>query len=129
GNATAELRVKTTQINDILKSLVLIDLDGGRIGGVTYPSQDPLEKTLRSFQVDIAGNPGLGDLLNQLRGSRVTITSQAERVAGTILGVETQMRLSDRGETLPYPILNVLAGGVIRSVPLASLSTLALEDR
>src|SRR5690242_15509407 len=39
GNGTAELRFKTDQINDVLKSLVLQDRDGGRATTVTYPSQ------------------------------------------------------------------------------------------
>src|SRR4051812_11871822 len=45
--SAAELRFKTSQINDILKSLVLEDLDGGKVSVVTYPSQDPLAKTLK----------------------------------------------------------------------------------
>ena len=57
GNASTELRFKTNQINDILKSLLLQDLGGGKVTTVVYPSQDPIEKTLRSFQVDITGNP------------------------------------------------------------------------
>ena len=32
-------------------------MDGGRVTTVTYPSQDPIAKTLRSFQVDITANP------------------------------------------------------------------------
>src|SRR5579859_6000197 len=39
GNADQVLRFKTEQINDILKSLVLEDLDGGKVAAVTYPSQ------------------------------------------------------------------------------------------
>ncbi|MCH8053870.1 MAG: DUF4139 domain-containing protein, partial [Planctomycetes bacterium] len=39
-DATIELRFKTNQINDLLKSLVLEDMDGGRVGTVVYPSQD-----------------------------------------------------------------------------------------
>ena len=50
GEGTTELRFKTQQINDILKSLVLQDLDGGKVAAVTYPSQDPVAKTLKSFQ-------------------------------------------------------------------------------
>ena len=73
GNSATELRFKTSQINDILKSIVLQDQDGGRVGAISYPSQDPLAKTLRSFQVDITQNPSLAQLLNQLRGARVTI--------------------------------------------------------
>ena len=42
GNGSTELRFKTAQINDILKSLVLQDLDGGRVTTITYPSQDPI---------------------------------------------------------------------------------------
>jgi hypothetical protein len=53
GSGATNLRFKTSQINDILKSIVLQDQDGGRVGVITYPSQDPLAKTLRSFQVDI----------------------------------------------------------------------------
>src|SRR6476660_7572683 len=83
GNASTELRFKTSQINDILKSIMLQDQDGGRIGTITYPSQDPLTKTLKSFQVDIAQNPTLADLLIQLRGARVSVQTGGERVAGT----------------------------------------------
>src|SRR5215218_2303860 len=51
GDGSTELRFKTAQINDILKSLVLQDLDGGTVNTITYASQDPVAKTLRSFQV------------------------------------------------------------------------------
>jgi len=54
GDVSTELRFKTNQINDILKSLVLEDR-GGRVSAVVYPSQDPLSKTLGSFQVNITG--------------------------------------------------------------------------
>ncbi len=67
GDGSTELRFKTQQINDILKSLVLQDLDDGKVTTITYPSQDPVSKTLRSFQVDITSNPSLAELLNQLR--------------------------------------------------------------
>src|SRR5262245_21684210 len=78
GDASTELMFKSNQINDILKSLVLQDLDGGKVGTITYPSQDPIARTLKSFQVDLSGNPPLGELLNQLRGSQVTVTIAAE---------------------------------------------------
>src|SRR6266478_7223093 len=68
GNATTELSFKSAQINDILKSLLLEDRDGGKVSVVTYASQEPLERTLRSFEVDLNGNPPLASILNQLRG-------------------------------------------------------------
>jgi hypothetical protein len=128
GNSATELRFKTSQINDILKSIVLQDQDGGRVGAISYPSQDPLAKTLRSFQVDITQNPSLAQLLNQLRGARVTIQSQAERLSGTILGVETRRKGAERGEPVDVSVLNLLTGASIRAVELQSISTLSLDD-
>src|SRR5256714_7019250 len=93
GDGTTELRFKTQQINDILKSLVLQDIDGGKVGVVTYPSQDPISKTLKSFQVDITNNPPLADLLNQLRGAKISVSmTSGETFDGTILGVEKKRK-------------------------------------
>jgi hypothetical protein len=129
GNASTELRFKTSQINDILKSIVLQDQDGGRIGAITYPSQDPLDKTLRSFQVDITKNPSLADLLEQLRGARVTVAMQAEHLTGTILGVERRQKAPDRGEEpIEVSVLNLLTGAAIRSIELPSIASLTLDD-
>ena len=128
GNSSTELRFKTSQINDILKSLMLQDQDGGRIGTVTYPSQDPLSKTLKSFQVDIAQNPTLADLLNQLRGARVSVQTAGERLAGTVMGVEVRQKASTLGQPIASPVLNLLSGATIRSVELQSISNLSLDD-
>jgi hypothetical protein len=128
GNSATELRFKTSQINDILKSIVLQDQDGGRVGAISYPSQDPLAKTLRSFQVDITQNPSLGQLLNQLRGARVSIQSQAEKLSGIILGVETRAKVGEKGETFAVAVLNLLTGATLRAVELPSISNLTLDD-
>ncbi|MGH7649254.1 MAG: hypothetical protein ACREND_14145 [Gemmatimonadaceae bacterium] len=128
GNSTTELRFKTSQINDILKSLVLQDEDGGRVGAITYPSQDPLAKTLKSFQVDITQNPSLAQLLNQLRGARVTIQRQAETLSGTILGVETRTKGGEKSDSFQVPVLNLLTGATMRAVELPSITTLTLDD-
>ena len=128
GDGTAELRFKTDQINDVLKSLVLQDRDGGRVTTVTYPSQAPLAKTLRSFQVDITRNPSLAELLNQLRGARVTVQVASEKLSGTILGVESRRKVAAAGEPVVVPTLDILAGGTIRAVELPSVSALSLDD-
>jgi len=48
--------------------MVLRDLDGGHIAAVSYDSNAPIERTLRSFAVNLTGNPAFSDLLNQARG-------------------------------------------------------------
>ncbi len=128
GTTSAQFRFRTAQVNDILKSLVLEDLDGGRVSTVTFASQDPLAKTLHSFQVDITGNPSVADLLTQLRGARVTLAVGAEQVSGTILGVETRAFTTERGERTTVSLLNVVSAGTIRSIPSTSIQSFTLDD-
>ena len=130
GTSTAELRFKTNQINDILKSLVLEDANGGKVTAVTYPSQDPISKTLRSFQIDITSNPSLGEMLNQLRGAKVKVNAGVDNVDGTILGLEKKKKPAggDKGIVESWT-LNLITGGTIRSIDLDSVSKLELEDK
>src|SRR3954447_12095235 len=119
GDGSTELRFKSAQINDILKSLVLQDLDKGRVTAITYPSQDPVAKTLKSFQVDITANPSLAELLNQLRGAKVSVTAGAEEQHGTVLGVEKKQRpvgKDDASKPVEVAVLNLLTEGGIRSI-------------
>ena len=128
GDAATELRFKADQINDVLKSLVLQDRDGGHVGAVTYPSQAPLSRTLKSFQVDITGNPTLADLLNQLRGARVTVAAPGERLSGTIVGVESRRKAAGTGEPIVVPTLDLFTGGLLRAVELPSVTGLSFDD-
>ena len=135
GDASTELRFKTVQINDILKSLVLNDLDGGHVGVVTYPSQDPLEKTLASFQVDISDNPSVGELLNKLRGARISLgysgANGAESLLGTVLGVEEREVPGGKegADPLKKEFLNLVTDHGIRSLELARVDRFQLEER
>ena len=135
GDASTELRFKTTQINDILKSLVLNDLDGGHVGVVTYPSQAPLDKTLASFQVDISDNPSEGRLLDKLRGARISLgysgANGLETTEGTILGVEEREVPGGKEGAAPLKkeFLNLVTNGGICSLDLARVERFQLEDR
>lgn len=129
GNSSVELRFKTEQINDILKSLVLEDLDGGKAGVVVYPSQDPVAKTLKSFQVDISENPSLAALLNQIRGVKIKAAAHSEEISGSILGVEIKQRsVGQMDRTIDVWVLNILSGANIRSVALDDVQKLEIMD-
>src|SRR6476646_2850998 len=89
GDASIPLSFRTEQINDLLKSLVLQDLGGGKISPVVFGSREPIDRTLKSFAIDITDNPPLAELLNRMRGVEAEIAG-AKEIHGVIVGVETQ---------------------------------------
>lgn len=128
-DADVQLRFKTDQINDILKSMVVLDLSGGQIAGVSYGSKEPLDRRLASFGIDISSNPSLTDLLEQLRGSKVSVTTADGAVNGTILGVE--IRAEAQGESkepIKVHYLNLVTDKGIRSVSLKTATNVTLDD-
>ena len=97
GDASVEMTFKTDQINDLLKSMVVLDRDGGA-ATVTYASRDPVTKTLGTFAVNLTDNPSLGDLLGRLRGQKVELDA-ASPVVGTIVGVEKRRLEAGKDQT------------------------------
>ncbi|TFG63583.1 MAG: hypothetical protein E4H36_05280, partial [Spirochaetales bacterium] len=119
GNQEVELSFKSSEVNDLLKSLTVRDLDGGQVTGVTYGSQDPVERRLKSFAVNLAGNPGLVSILTQLRGEDVSL-AVPDPVEGLVVGVET--RADSEGKQFLF--LNILTAGGVRSFPLNDIKNL-----
>ena len=76
--------------------MVLRDLDGGHISTVSYDSNAPVERTLKSFAINLTGNPSFGAILNQARGEKVEVVLQQANgdqpgtLSGTIVGIEKQ---------------------------------------
>lgn len=119
GSADLDLYFKAKDINDLLKSLVVQDLDGGQVTEVTYSSRDPLTRTLQSFAIDLTGNPGVAQILAQVRGEAVELHT-SQRITGTVVGVESK----PSGEHTTDTFLNLLTDGGMRSINLAEVRSL-----
>ncbi|MCS7306077.1 MAG: hypothetical protein NZ602_13355 [Thermoguttaceae bacterium] len=114
--AQVELRFRTEQINDLLKTMVVVD-EGGSGCEVSYAAKAPLSRTLKSFAVDLTSNPTMGQLLNQLRGEKVRLEAPTE-IVGVILGVETRKRKVAEKQVQNVEFLNLVTDGGLRSVEL-----------
>lgn len=124
--ATARLQFQAAQINDILKSLVVQDLDGGKVGVVSYASRDPIEKTLGSFGVNLTGNPTLAKILDQLRGEAVEI-SGPRQLKGTIIGIERRDVTIEKEKT-QIEYLNLLTEQGLQQLKLGELTGIKLTS-
>jgi len=127
GDETVTMSFRSDQINDILKSMVLQDQGGGTIGPVTYAPRDPLERTLRSFAVDIADEPPLGELLSRLRGAEVRVRTSEGETVGTVLGTEWQEKSVD-DQVLRFQVVNIANQSGMQQIPIWHVETVALTS-
>src|SRR5262245_18610443 len=95
GQARVDLSFPVRDVNDLIKSMVLRDLDGGHVAAVSYDSSAPLERTLSSFALNLTGNPTLFDLLNQARGEKVEV-ALANVPAGSAATLSGTLRSEER---------------------------------
>lgn len=130
GNSEIQLRFNAEQINDILKSMVLLDLGGGRIDTVSYASKEPLARRLASFGVNIANNPGVPELLGQLRGAPVNVLVAGAQVQGTVLGVEDRpMPAAPNQPASRALVLNLVTRNGLKSIAISDISSFEILDQ
>ena len=125
---SVQLSFKQDQINDLLKSMVLMDLNGGKIGAVTYGAKDPISKTLGAFAINLNDNPSLGEILNRMRGAQVEVTATTT-VTGTIIGVEKKRVPAGKDiEPIIVEVLNLATEKGIRAIRLDEITVLRILD-
>src|ERR1700722_16264305 len=127
GDARVGLSFPVQDINDLIKSMVLRDLDGGHVSAVSYDSNAPVEKTLSSFAVNLSTNPTFGQALNRARGEKVEVVLQQANAAqpgtmtGSIMGVEAQQQPAGKDGVVNIEQLNMWCADGMRSVKLSEV--------
>jgi len=130
GAQAVEITLPRSQMNDVLKSLTVIDLGGGQISGVTYDSAAPLERRLGELPVELGTARDLVGFLNQVRGAEVTIQAPGGTVAGRLMGAEMRARTSPGGAALQSLELSILSpAGELKLVGLESAGALQFADK
>lgn len=82
------LTFRQAEVSDVLKSLTVLDLDGGHIAAVSYDSTKPLEQLLAEIALTIPDRDSLVSLVPQLKGARVIVRLKDETLEGMLLGVD-----------------------------------------
>jgi hypothetical protein len=124
GKARVDLSFPVQDINDLLKSMVIRDLDGGHVSTVSYDSNAPIERTLKSFAVNLTTNPSFTQILNQARGEKVEIVlqqtnaTQPGTLSGTLIGCEKQKQAVGGKDTVEVELLNMWCADGMRSLKL-----------
>jgi hypothetical protein len=117
------------QLNDVLKSLTVLDLNGGRITGVEYGSAAPMDRQLGDLRLPVGEKASLTEFLGALRGARLEVRSGTSVVTGRLLSVERKTRIAG-GTTLEVDYLSLLSdNGELRTTELTPAFSVKLLDR
>ncbi len=128
GDSSAVLQFPLSQINDVIKSLVLSDEGGGSIGAVTYDARDPVERTLKTYRVDLSDNPNRVTLFNRLRGVAVKVKVSGSDYDGHILGVEERAIFKGDDQVVREAWLNLSGASGLKSVRFEDVQSLQFTD-
>lgn len=116
-----ELRFRVDELDEVLKSFLWRDLDGGEVLSFDYPGPEP-----DAGRLHIDGKRALREALVGLGGAAVELEEAGTRTSkGRVLGVE-ERELAD-GEVQTEVVI-ATEEGELRATPLAGISSLRLLE-
>ncbi len=127
GDESVHIDFTSGQLNDVLKSLTIIDLSGGRIAGVDYNSEAPLSQLLGALRLPLGEKTSVAEFLDALRGARLEVRGTPP-ISGRLLSVERKTRVSG-GTTLEVEVIALVTdAGEVREVELTPATSVRLMD-
>jgi archaellum component FlaC len=136
GHAEIDLSFKQSQVDDVLKSMVVLDLGQGRIGAVSYNSSAPPSARMADIPFSISSESadntqgGLAGVLSQLQGARVVVSTANRTVTGSILTIEERKSQVDAAKpaVTTHALVISSEGGELMSFDLADVRSVKLVD-
>ncbi|NUP09084.1 MAG: DUF4139 domain-containing protein [Polyangiaceae bacterium] len=134
------LKVRKDQVNDLLKSLTVVEKDTGRAVSVSMPL-DPQSWANAALATLQPGYGSLAEVLDALRGTEVSLSTTDGTIAGRIVMVEELVDAPTEGaarstSTGPYPLpagnrdhrVTLLDGDEMKVVRLSKVRGVKLQD-
>lgn len=132
GDSEVNLSFKQSQVDDVLKSMVVLDLGQGKIGAVSYNSSAPVSS--RMAEIPFSVNPltgeggGIASVLAQLQGAKVAVTSSKGAASGSILTVERKQIKTEKETTTTSVLVIASETGEITSFDLNDVKSVKLLE-
>ena len=127
---TLTIRVRKDQVNDLLKSLTVVERSGGRAVSISMPL-DPRSWANAAITTLGPGSGSLAEVLDKLRGTDVTLrTTDSDEIRGRITIVEaiqTRHGDDDGGVESDFQV-TLLSGTRLSVVRLSKVSGMTLHN-
>ncbi len=140
GNAEVNLSFKQSQVDDVLKSMVVLDLGQGKIGAVSYNSSAPASAGTAEIPFSVesesqeseTASGGMANVLAQLQGAKVAVSSTKGTAIGAILTIEKRKPVGKKEGDVSLPVSYSLViaseSGEISSFELTDIRSVKLIE-
>lgn len=123
------LQIRPSQINDLLKSLTVIDRTKGRAMSVSLPLEKTSAQILSELPEQVRGAGGLLDVLRVFRGARVTVDGDEGRASGRVVGVESMQKGDDGTVLNDWRLTLKTSSGNLKVYPVSAIKNISMKDR
>jgi len=130
GSQDVHIDFTSAQLNDVLKSLTVLDLAGGRITGVDYNSEAPLARRLATLRLALGERPSVSEFLGALRGARLEVRgATGSALTGRLLSVERKTRSATNWTVETDEISLITDSGEVHSVDLNPTTSVRIAEK
>lgn len=124
GSGKFELEFKIDEMNDILKSLFVLDTsEQGFISSISYDAALNVSHLLKSIMLEIPDRNSLSSLVTQIKGAVVNIKHGTDLISGTVMGIEEIDKFIKDIKIIEKMLVLLKEDGVIVKLPFSEISS------
>jgi len=123
---TFELEFKIDEMNDVLKSLIVLDLsEKGYISSISYDAALDTSQLLKSIMLNVPDRDSFSALVTQIKGAKIHITigRDVEKITGTIMGIELIEKINKEGKATEKLLILLKDDDVITKIPFPEITS------
>jgi hypothetical protein len=128
GDQVVGIDFTSGQLNDVLQSLTVLDLGGGRITAVDYNSEAPFAQRLGMLRLPLGDQTNMSNFYTALRGALLEVHSGTSDITGRLLSVQQDTRVVERTSVQVNVLTLVSDAGDVRSVDLGPGVSVRVAD-
>ena len=124
GLGTFEIEFKIEEMDDILKSLFVLDTsEKGYISSISYDAALDTSQLLKSIMLDIPDRDSFSSIIIQIKGAKVNLIVSNEKISGTIMGIELVEKLNKEGKIIEKLLTLLKDNDVVTKIPFSEIKS------
>lgn len=129
-NQSLSLNFKPDEMNDVLKSLTVVDQSGkGQIASISYDNDQPVSVRLENTNIELNDQrDNIISFLNQIKGARITASDSKVSWNGLVMGITSTQIAAGEHSRQARQLDLLIEGNRIESLILTPETVIRLED-